>query len=261
VEEVVRQWGAIDILINNAGIELHGSVVEITPDEWDRQLDVNLKGAFLFSRCAISYMRQRDGAIVNISSVHAMVSWPGTVAYDVSKCGLIGLTRSVALDHGRDGIRVNALCPGYIHTPITDRWLDTVPDREAAMRRVLSLHPLGRIGTPRDVAEACLFLVSDAASFINGGWRSRVNASISIRTSSRVDTLNGSRHANMKELRFTAADGERRVAFAFDTKRKAILLVAGDKSGVGERRFYRGLIRKADDRFDAHLARLKKERR
>jgi NAD(P)-dependent dehydrogenase (short-subunit alcohol dehydrogenase family) len=113
-------------------------------------------------------MRQRDGAIVNISSVHAMVSWPGTVAYDVSKCGLIGLTRSVALDHGRDGIRVNALCPGYIHTPITDRWLDTVPDREAAMRRVLSLHPLGRIGTPRDVAEACLFLVSDAASFING---------------------------------------------------------------------------------------------
>ena len=77
----------------------------------------------------------------------------------------------------------------------------------------------------------------------------------------RVDALNGSRHANMKELRFTAADGEWRVAFAFDTKRKAILLVAGDKSGVGERRFYRGLIRKADDRFDAHLARLKKERR
>jgi hypothetical protein len=77
----------------------------------------------------------------------------------------------------------------------------------------------------------------------------------------RVDTLNGSRHANMKELRFSAADGAWRVAFAFDTKRKAILLVAGDKSGVGERRFYRGLIRKADDRFDAHLARLKKGKR
>jgi hypothetical protein len=77
----------------------------------------------------------------------------------------------------------------------------------------------------------------------------------------RVDTLNGSRHANMKELRFSAADGEWRVAFAFDTKRKAILLVAGDKSGVGERRFYRELIRKADDRFDRHLARFKKERK
>jgi hypothetical protein len=77
----------------------------------------------------------------------------------------------------------------------------------------------------------------------------------------RVDTLNGSRHANMKELRFGAADGEWRVAFAFDTKRKAILLVAGDKSGVGEKRFYRELIRRADDRFDAHLARLKKERK
>ncbi len=77
----------------------------------------------------------------------------------------------------------------------------------------------------------------------------------------RVDTLNDSRHANLKELRFSASDGEWRVAFAFDTKRKAILLIAGDKSGVGERRFYRELIRKADDRFDAHLARLKKERR
>jgi meso-butanediol dehydrogenase/(S,S)-butanediol dehydrogenase/diacetyl reductase len=168
VEEAVRHWGAIDILINNAGIELHGTVVEITPDKWERQLAVNLKGAYLFSRCAIPYMRHRGGAIVNISSVHAMVSWPGTVAYDVSKCGLIGLTRSMALDHGRDGIRVNAVCPGYIHTAITDRWLDTVPDREAALGRVLSLHPLGRIGTPRDVAEACLFLVSEAASFING---------------------------------------------------------------------------------------------
>jgi hypothetical protein len=77
----------------------------------------------------------------------------------------------------------------------------------------------------------------------------------------RVDTLNGSRHANMKELRFSAADGEWRVVFAFDMKRKAILLVAGDKSGVGEKRFYRELIRKADERFDAHLARLKEERR
>ena len=77
----------------------------------------------------------------------------------------------------------------------------------------------------------------------------------------RVDTLNDSRHANMKELRFSAADGEWRVAFAFDTKRKAILLVAGDKSGVSEKRFYRELIREADDRFDAHLARLKKERK
>lgn len=77
----------------------------------------------------------------------------------------------------------------------------------------------------------------------------------------RVDTLNGSRHANMKELRFSAADGEWRVAFAFDTKRKAVLLVAGDKSGGGEKRFYRALIRKADERFDAHLARLKKEGR
>ncbi len=168
IEAVVRQWDSVDIVINNAGIEVHGTVEEITPEDWERQLAVNLKGAYLVSRYAIPHMRRRGGAIVNISSVHAMVSWPGTVAYDVSKCGLIGLTRTMALDHGRDGIRVNSVCPGYIHTAITDRWLETVPDRDAAMRRVLSLHPLGRIGTPRDVAEACLFLVSDAAAFISG---------------------------------------------------------------------------------------------
>jgi meso-butanediol dehydrogenase/(S,S)-butanediol dehydrogenase/diacetyl reductase len=170
IDAVVKQWHTIDILINNAGIEVHGTVEEITPDQWERQLDVNLKGAYLLSRYAIPHMRRHGGSIVNISSVHAMVSWPRTVAYDVSKCGLIGLTRTMALDHGRDGIRVNAVCPGYIHTSITDRWLETVPDREAALRQVLSLHPLGRIGTPRDVAEACLFLVSDGAAFINGTY-------------------------------------------------------------------------------------------
>jgi NAD(P)-dependent dehydrogenase (short-subunit alcohol dehydrogenase family) len=168
VEAVVQKWGRLDILVNNAGIEITGTVVEITPEQWERQLGVNLKGAFLCARAAIPHMRERGGAIVNISSVHAFVSYAGSVAYDASKAGLIGLTRTMALDHGRDRIRVNAICPGYIETALLGQWLDEQADPQTAMRQVLSFHPLGRIGAPRDIAEACLFLVSDAASFISG---------------------------------------------------------------------------------------------
>jgi len=105
---------------------------------------------------------------VNISSVHAFVSYAGTPAYDAAKAGVIGLTRTLALDHGREGIRVNAICPGYISTAMLDAWLAVQPDPEATRKQVLSFHPLGRIGTPRDIAEAALFLASDAASFISG---------------------------------------------------------------------------------------------
>ncbi|HZT28371.1 MAG TPA: SDR family NAD(P)-dependent oxidoreductase [Bryobacteraceae bacterium] len=168
VEAVLRQWGRLDILVNNAGIEITGTVVELAPEQWERQLAVNLRGAFLCARAAIPRMRDRGGAIVNISSVHAYVSYAGNAAYDASKAGLIGLTRTMALDHGPDGIRVNAICPGYIQTPLLEKWLRELPDPESAMRQVLAFHPLGRIGTPRDIAQACLFLVSDAASFVTG---------------------------------------------------------------------------------------------
>jgi len=169
VDETVREFGALDVLVNNAGIEVPGQVVDLTSADWDRQLGVNLKGAFFFSKYAIPHMRTRKrGVIINISSVHAFVSYAGNAAYDASKAGLIGLTRTLALDHGSDGIRVNAICPGYIDTPLMDAWLATLSDPEATMRQVLSFHPLGCIGTPRDVAEAALFLASDAASFISG---------------------------------------------------------------------------------------------
>jgi meso-butanediol dehydrogenase/(S,S)-butanediol dehydrogenase/diacetyl reductase len=120
------------------------------------------------SKYVIEKMTARGGAIVNISSVHAFVSWTGSAAYDATKAGLVGLTRAMALDHGPAGIRVNAICPGYIDTPLMERWLESVSNREETMRQVLACHPLGRIGTPRDVAEAALFLASDAASFISG---------------------------------------------------------------------------------------------
>jgi len=170
IAQAVRELGPLDVLVNNAGIEVSGSVSDLTPSAWDRQIAVNLRGAFLMSKYAIEQMRRRGGAIIHISSVHAFVSWQGCAAYDATKAGLLGLTRAMALDHGPDKIRVNAICPGYIDTPLMDKWLATVPDREETMRQVLSYHPLGRIGTPRDVAEAALFLASDAASFVSGAF-------------------------------------------------------------------------------------------
>lgn len=168
VERTIAELGRLDILVNNAGIEVPGTMPEYSSAQWDRQLGVNLKGAFLCAKHAIPHLRVRGGAIVNIASVHAFVSYAGNAAYDASKAGLLALTRTLALDHGGEGIRVNAICPGYIDTPMMEEWLAGLPDREAAMRQVLSFHPLGRIGTPRDIADAALFLASDAAAFISG---------------------------------------------------------------------------------------------
>lgn len=168
VEQTIATFGSIDILVNNAGIDVAGTVDAMSASEWDRVLAVNLKGAFLFSKYVIPHLRGRGGAIVNISSVHAFASYEEYAAYDASKAGLLAMTRTLALDHGRHGIRVNAICPGYIGTPMTEEWIRTQPDPEATLKQVLSFHPLGRIGTTRDVAEAALFLASDASSFISG---------------------------------------------------------------------------------------------
>lgn len=168
VETAASQLGRIDVLVNNAGIEVTGSVENLTAQDWDRQIGVNLRGVFLMSKYAIPIIARHGGAIVNISSVHAFVSWADSAAYDAAKAGIIGLTRAMALDHGRQGIRVNAICPGYIDTPLMERWLATLPNREETFEQVRGFHPVGRIGTPADIAEAALFLASDAASFISG---------------------------------------------------------------------------------------------
>lgn len=165
VSRTVAELGSLDVLINNAGIEINGTVVDLTTEQWDRQLAVNLRGVFLFSKYAIPPMRGRNGSIINISSVHAFVSWPRCPAYDASKSALIGLSRAMALDHGKDGIRVNTICPGYIETALLERWFAT---GITTKNEVLKFHPLGRLGTPNDVAEVALFLASDAASFISG---------------------------------------------------------------------------------------------
>ncbi len=169
-EWVFKHFGSLDVVVNNAGIETGGNAVNMALSDWDRLMAVNLRGAFLFAKHSIPFMRGKGGAIVNISSVHALVSYPEDVAYDASKAGLIGLTRALALDHGKDGVRVNAICPGYIETPLHQKWLDALPNPEETMKEVIKFHPVGRIGSPQDVAQAALFLSSDAASFITGTY-------------------------------------------------------------------------------------------
>ena len=179
VREAVRKteekFGATSILVNNVGIEINGTVEDQSREEWDRHVAVNLTSAFLFSRCCIPGMRsQGGGAIVNISSVHAFMSWPRCAAYDATKAGLLGITRALAIDYGPQRIRVNAICPGYIRTPLLERWFASTEDGE---RKAAQAHPLRRIGEPEEVANAVFFLASEQASFItasvltvDGGW-------------------------------------------------------------------------------------------
>jgi NAD(P)-dependent dehydrogenase (short-subunit alcohol dehydrogenase family) len=160
------EFGAIGVLVNNVGIEINDTVLDQSREHWDRQIAVNLTSVFLFSKYSIPGMRATGaGAIINISSVHAFVSWPRCAAYDATKAGLLGITRAMAIDHGPEGIRVNAICPGYIRTPLLEGWFSSIPNGEEAARRV---HPLRRIGEPIDIANAALFLASEQASFITG---------------------------------------------------------------------------------------------
>jgi NAD(P)-dependent dehydrogenase (short-subunit alcohol dehydrogenase family) len=161
-----EKFGAVSVVVNNVGIEFNATVEEQSREEWDRHIAVNLTSVFLFSKYCIPGMRaQGGGAIINISSVHAYVSWPRCAAYDATKAGLLGVTRALAIDHGHEGIRVNAICPGYIRTPLLERWFAAIQDGE---REVARSHPLRRIGEPADIANAVFFLVSEQASFITG---------------------------------------------------------------------------------------------
>lgn len=167
VARTIEVFGRIDVLVNCAGVFESGSVVEMSREAWDRVLRVNLEGVRLCCRWALPHMR-RGGAVLNISSIDALVSYAGSAAYDVSKAAVLALTRAMAIDYGKHGIRVNALCPGYTITPLLEKYFRTRSDPARARQAVTERHPLGRMGTPDEIAQAACFLVSDAASFITG---------------------------------------------------------------------------------------------
>ena len=164
-----ERYGGLDVLVNNAGIAVVKTVYETTDDDWRRVLGVNLDGVFYGTREVIPYFRQRGGgAIVNVASVHGMATGTAIAAYAASKAGVIGLTRASALDLARENIRVNCILPGAIDTPLHRMHLRALGDEEVEAAKVREAEPLGRQGRPEEIAEAALFLASDAASFATG---------------------------------------------------------------------------------------------
>jgi 3-oxoacyl-[acyl-carrier protein] reductase len=163
VDEVVKLWGGLQILVNNAGITRDNMIMRMKDDQWDAVINVNLKGTFLFIRAAAKpMMKGRQGRIINIASVSGLMGNPGQANYSASKAGVIGLTRTVSRELAGRNITINAVAPGFIATDMTTAL------GEEILQEVRKQIPLGRLGDPQDVADAVLFLASDAASFITG---------------------------------------------------------------------------------------------
>jgi NAD(P)-dependent dehydrogenase (short-subunit alcohol dehydrogenase family) len=169
IRTIVKTMGGIDVLVNNAGIQRYGTATTTSEKEWDEVLDINLKGAFLMARYAIPEMvRRGGGAIVNTASVQSVTAQRNSLAYVVSKHGLLGLTRCLALDHAKEKIRANCVMPGAIDTPML-RWAASLDEHpEKVLDACNRLHALGRMGTSDEVARVIAFLASDDASFVTG---------------------------------------------------------------------------------------------
>ncbi|MGI8562274.1 MAG: SDR family NAD(P)-dependent oxidoreductase [Candidatus Dormibacter sp.] len=163
-----ERLGRVSVLVNNAGLNAYFDAVQMTETDWDAFMGVDLKGSWLCCKHLLPGMQGGGGVIVNIASIHAYMTTPGMFPYAAAKSGLLGLTRSLALDYGLAGVRAVAVCPGWIHTHLVDEWLERQENPEAALAAVVARHPRGRIGAPADVANLVAFLASDEASFITG---------------------------------------------------------------------------------------------
>lgn len=169
VEAACTALGGIDVLVNNAGVTIVGAVHELSEDDWDRELRTNLTSVYLTSKAVWpKFLDRGGGAIVNTASIAGLWAIPADAAYCASKAGVIMLTKCMALDGARDRIRVNCVCPGYTQTPMIDGYFADQPDPDEARRLAEGLHPLGRLGRPRDIADAMVYLASDEAEWVTG---------------------------------------------------------------------------------------------
>ena len=169
VAAVIAREGGIDVLVNNAGINAYFDATTMTSAQWDEVFAVDLKGAWLCAKHVLPTMKAaRQGSIVNITSIHATLTIAGMFPYAAAKSGLVGLTRSMALDYAAWGIRVNAVLPGWTRTRLVEEWFSQQPDPAAAEAHVLEVHPMKRIATPDEVANLVAFVASDEASAITG---------------------------------------------------------------------------------------------
>jgi NAD(P)-dependent dehydrogenase (short-subunit alcohol dehydrogenase family) len=169
VRRTVERFGKLNILVNNAGSVEPGTAEETSEEMFDRMLSVNVKGTFLVSRAALPELRrQGGGSIVNLSSIYGSVGGFRRVAYSAAKGGVTLMTKSMALDHGKENIRVNCICPTLVETPMVTELLREMPDPDAYRAQRAALVPLGRIGRPEDVAYMALYLASDESSWVTG---------------------------------------------------------------------------------------------
>jgi NAD(P)-dependent dehydrogenase (short-subunit alcohol dehydrogenase family) len=169
VERILAQTGKVDVLVNNAGINMAKRIADLEIGDWNRVFDTNLRSVYLLCKAVWpSLVAQKSGAIVNVASVMGQVGGVGSPAYCSTKAGIIMLSRCLAKDGAREGIRVNCVCPGYIDTPIMGRMLQEMPDPIGARRELVGRMPLGRMGSPEDVAAGILFLASADAAYISG---------------------------------------------------------------------------------------------
>jgi NAD(P)-dependent dehydrogenase (short-subunit alcohol dehydrogenase family) len=170
VSETTKKLGDLDILVNNAGIGSTGTVATTTEQSFDEIMRVNVKGTFLLSREAVtkSFLPRKKGVIVNTASTAGLRGILDRFAYTTSKHAVIGITRAMAVDHVKDGIRVNCICPGTTMTPWIEKRLKEAPDPKAAMELLVGRQPMGRLGTPEEIAQGILYLASDEAGFATG---------------------------------------------------------------------------------------------
>jgi NAD(P)-dependent dehydrogenase (short-subunit alcohol dehydrogenase family) len=168
IAQAIENFGEVDVLVNNAGINRYATVTETSDEEWDLVMNVNLKSAFMVSRSAIpSMQRKGKGVIVNVSSVQAFITQSQVAAYTTSKTAMLGLTRSIAVDYGPE-IRCVAVCPGTINTPMLQAAIRESPNPEEVFRECEEMHLLKKVGDPAEVGEFIAFLASDSASFMTG---------------------------------------------------------------------------------------------
>ncbi|MCZ7648299.1 MAG: SDR family oxidoreductase [Planctomycetota bacterium] len=168
VSQVVARHGALHVLVNNAGTNFPHSIDELTPERWDFMLDLNLKSMFLFCKAALPELRKTKGAIVNMSSIRGLIALTDAVAYCASKAGILGFTRGLARDEARTGVRVNAICPSNVKTPLMEEWLAEQANPAAMRKACEDAQPIGRMAEIEEIGRIAVFLASDDSSFMTG---------------------------------------------------------------------------------------------